>query len=147
MIERVNSVRRWCHSRLVAGTSASDSAAAMTIAPSVGCGTYCMRPVAKTRTRVMTPAPTTPVTCEREPACSATAVRDPLVLTGNPWKKPAAMFAAPIPIISWSPAHPLPPPGGERGGGRHRVREGDDGDGHRSEEQGAEVAPRAPSGG
>ena len=30
------------------------------------------------------------------------------MLTGNPWKKPAAMFAAPIPIISllpstWSP--------------------------------------------
>ena len=62
-----------------------------------------MSPVAKTSTTVMTAAPTTPVTCEREPACSATAVRDPLVLTGKPWKKPAAMFAAPMPIISWSP--------------------------------------------
>ena len=51
----------------------------------------------------MTAAPTTPVTCEREPACSATAVRDPLVLTGKPWKSPAAMLAAPMPIISWSP--------------------------------------------
>ena len=45
-------------------------------------------------------APTTPVSCVFAPACSATAVRDPLVLTGNPWKKPAATFAVPIPIIS-----------------------------------------------
>ena len=52
---------------------------------------------------MITPAPTTPVTWDRDPACSATAVRDPLVLTGKPWKKPAAMFAAPIPTISWLP--------------------------------------------
>jgi hypothetical protein len=45
-------------------------------------------------------APTSPVTCVFAPACSATAVREPLVLTGNPWKNPAAMFDAPIPIIS-----------------------------------------------
>ena len=51
----------------------------------------------------MTAAPTMPVTCEREPACSETAVRDPLVLTGKPWNSPARMFAAPMPIISWSP--------------------------------------------
>ncbi len=51
----------------------------------------------------MTAAPTRPVTCERDPACSATAVREPLVLTGKPWNSPAAMFAAPMPIISWSP--------------------------------------------
>ena len=51
----------------------------------------------------MTAAPTTPVTCEREPACSATAVREPLVLTGKPWNSPAAMLAAPMPTISWSP--------------------------------------------
>ena len=52
---------------------------------------------------VITTAPTTPVTCDRDPAWSATAVRDPLVLTGNPWNRPAPMFAAPIPIISWLP--------------------------------------------
>ena len=52
---------------------------------------------------VITAAPTRPVTWDREPACSATAVRDPLVLTGKPWKKPAAMLAAPMPIISWLP--------------------------------------------
>ena len=38
------------------------------------------------------------------PACSATAVRDPLVLTGKPWNSPAARFAAPIPIISFCPS-------------------------------------------
>ena len=83
--------------------SASDSAAAMTMAPSVGWGTYCISAVAKTRTTAITAAPTTPVTWDREPACSATAVRDPLVLTGKPWKSPAAMLAAPMPIISWLP--------------------------------------------
>jgi hypothetical protein len=75
----------------------------MTMAPRVGWGTYCMTSVANTSTKAMTAAPTTPVTWERDPACSDTAVRDPLVLTGKPWNRPAAMFAAPIPIISWSP--------------------------------------------
>jgi hypothetical protein len=32
---------------------------------------------------------------------SATGVREELLLIGNPWKKPAARFAAPKPIISW----------------------------------------------
>ena len=35
------------------------------------------------------------------PDCSATAVREPLVDTAKPWKNPAAMFAVPMPIISW----------------------------------------------
>ena len=35
------------------------------------------------------------------PARSATAVRDPLVLTGKPVNRPAAMLAVPIPTISW----------------------------------------------
>ena len=52
---------------------------------------------------MITAAPTSPVTCERDPAWSATAVRDPLVLTGKPWKSPAAMLAAPMPTISWLP--------------------------------------------
>ena len=51
----------------------------------------------------MAPAPTRPATWVFAPACSATAVLDPLVLTGNPWNSPAATFAAPIPIISWLP--------------------------------------------
>jgi hypothetical protein len=38
------------------------------------------------------------------PACSATAVRGPQVLTENPWNRPAAMFAAPMPVISRPPS-------------------------------------------
>ena len=84
MIESVNSIRRCRHSRRVPATSAKESAAAMTMAPKVGCGTYCIAEVAKTRTSVITAAPTRPVTWDFERACSATAVRDPLVLTGKP---------------------------------------------------------------
>ena len=36
------------------------------------------------------------------PDCSATAVREPLVEMANPWKRPEATFAAPMPTISWS---------------------------------------------
>ena len=46
-------------------------------------------------------APTTPVTCVRAPAASATGVREELLLMGKPWKKPAARLAAPRPTISW----------------------------------------------
>ena len=35
-------------------------------------------------------------------------MRDPLVLTGNPWKNPAATLAAPIPIISPLPSTSWP---------------------------------------
>jgi hypothetical protein len=52
---------------------------------------------------MMSAAPTTPVSCVRAPERSATAVREALVLTGKPWNRPAAMFAAPMPSISWSP--------------------------------------------
>ena len=45
-------------------------------------------------------APTTPVNCVRDPAASATGVRDELLLMGNPWKNPAARFATPSSIIS-----------------------------------------------
>ena len=83
--------------------SASDSDAAITTAPSAGCGRSRSRPGTSTSISRMSPAPTTPVSWVRAPDCSATAVREPLVLTGKPWKKEAAMFAAPIPIISWLP--------------------------------------------
>ena len=49
----------------------------------------------------MTAAPTRPVICVLAPDWAATAVREPLVLTGNPWNSPAATFEVPIPIISW----------------------------------------------
>ena len=60
-------------------------------------------------------APTRPVTCDFAPACSATAVRDPLVLTGKPWKSPAAMLATPMPSISRFPSisRPLRPANAE----------------------------------
>ena len=50
---------------------------------------------------VIAAAPTRPVSWVFDPDCSATAVREPLVLTGNPWNSPAATLAAPMPIISW----------------------------------------------
>ena len=53
-------------------------------------------------------APTRPVSWVLAPACSATAVREPLVLTGKPWKSPAAMLAAPMPIISRLPSTSWP---------------------------------------
>ena len=102
-IDRLNSVRRWCHSRVVPARSASDRDAAMTTAPRVGCGRSLSSPGTSTSISVMVTAPTTPVSCDLAPACSATAVRDPLVLTGNPWKNEAATLAAPMPTISWLP--------------------------------------------
>ena len=101
--ESMNSVRRWCHSRTVPGTSASDRDAAMTTAASVACGRLRSTPGTSTSMTTIVAAPTTPVTWVLAPACSATAVREPLVLTGKPWKNEAATFAAPIPIISPSP--------------------------------------------
>ena len=56
----------------------------------------------------MSAAPVTPVSCDRAPARSATAVRDALVLTGKPWNRPAARLAAPMPIISWLPCTSWP---------------------------------------
>src|SRR3984885_5922317 len=47
------------------------------------------------------PAPTNDASWDLAPACSTTAVRDPLVDTAKPWRKPAARLAAPMPIISW----------------------------------------------
>ncbi len=108
MRDRRNSVRRCSQSRRTPATSVSDTAAAMTTAPRVGWGTYRMSELAKSRTTAITTAPTIPVTWDREPAWSATAVRDPLVLTGKPWKAPAAMLAAPMPIISWLPSTRTP---------------------------------------
>ena len=50
-------------------------------------------------TATMTP-PTTEANWLFAPACSTTAVRDPLVEIAKPCRHPAARFAAPIPIIS-----------------------------------------------
>ena len=48
-------------------------------------------------------APTTPVSWVREPACSATGVREEEADTGKPPRRPPAIFASPIPDISWLP--------------------------------------------
>ena len=84
--------------------SASDRDAAITTAASVACGRLRSSPGTSTSIRTIAAAPTSPVSCVFAPACSATAVREPLVLTGKPWKKPAPRFAAPMPIISLLPS-------------------------------------------
>ena len=81
--------------------SISDSAAAITIAASAEFGRFASRSGRKSSMIATSAAPTSPVTWLLAPPCSATAVRDPLVETGNPWKSPAKALAAPIPIISW----------------------------------------------
>lgn len=40
-------------------------------------------------------AATTPVSCVRDPADSATGVRELLALMGKPWKRPEATLAIP----------------------------------------------------
>ena len=83
--------------------SASDSDAVITTAASAGCGRFRNRPGTSTIMRMIRAAPTTPVSCVLAPDRSATAVRDPLVLTGKPWNSPAARLATPMPSISWLP--------------------------------------------
>ena len=104
-----NSIRRWCHSRMVPGISARDSEAAITTAASVGCREVAAAARERTRASARSPRPRRRRSAwVLAPDCSATAVRDPLVLTGKPWKNPAATFAAPIPIISPLPSTSCP---------------------------------------
>ena len=73
----------------------------MTTAASAGCG-RSFRSDGRNSNRIATvAAPARPVTCDLEPASSATAVRDALAEIANPWNMPATALAAPIPIISW----------------------------------------------
>jgi hypothetical protein len=55
----------------------------------------CEQVGANTSNSAIEIAPTTPVSCDFEPAATATGVRDALLLTGNPWRKPVARFTAP----------------------------------------------------
>ena len=75
-------------------------AATMRIAASADCGRLRTKPGRNNSMTSTTAADTTPVNCVFAPDCSATAVREPLVLIGNPWKNPASTFAAPIPPSS-----------------------------------------------
>ena len=76
----------------------------MTTAARVGCGRSARSEGNATSISAIIPAPTRPVSCVRDPAFSATAVREPLVLTGKPWNRPAATLAVPMPIISRLPS-------------------------------------------
>lgn len=99
-----NSIRRCDHSLRAAAISASEKAAMTTIAPSTEIGSAESRLGATTSRMRIASAPMRPVTWLRAPALNATAVREPLVLTAKPWKKPASTFAAPMPTISWLPS-------------------------------------------
>ena len=81
--------------------SISESAAAITIAASAELRQVRQQTGQEEQHDATSAAPTSPVTWLLAPLCSATAVREPLVETGNPWKSPAKALAAPIPIISW----------------------------------------------
>ena len=70
----------------------------------MGCGRFRNRPGANNSSSRIAPAPTSPGTWVFAPLLAATAVRDPLVLTGNPSKNPAATFTAPMPMISLLPS-------------------------------------------
>jgi hypothetical protein len=82
-----------------------------------------------------------PVTWDREPACSATAVRDPLVLTGKPWKKSRRDVGGADADHLLVASDPLALASGEGRCRRHGVRERDDRDGERSGEQRRHVTP------
>jgi hypothetical protein len=73
----------------------------MTTAASAAWGRSASRPLRKSSSTATIPAPTTPVSWLLAPACSATAVREALVETANPWKSPEVMLAAPMATISW----------------------------------------------
>ena len=99
-MERRKSERRTRKKTRSAPTSKTRTMAAMTTAASAAVGRFVVRPGAATSSTVMATAPTTPVSCVRDPADSATGVRDALLEMGNPRKKPAARFATPSPMSS-----------------------------------------------
>ena len=72
----------------------------MTTAASAEFGRSARSPLKNTSSSTTTPAPTTPASWLLAPDCSATAVRELLAEMANPRKKPAAMLAEPMPIIS-----------------------------------------------
>ena len=108
MSATAKSVRRCRYSRTDPGISASVTEAAITTAARVGWGRSANSPGRAMSISAMTRAPTRPVTWDLDPALSATAVRELLVLTGNPWNRPAPMFDTPIAIISRLPSTRCP---------------------------------------
>ena len=122
----------------------SERAAAITTAASAVWGRSASSELKNSSSTTTRPAPTRPVTWLLAPDCSATAVREPLVDTAKPWKNPAAMLAAPMPIISWSGFDLVTPPGREARGRGDGVGERHERDAHGGEEQGADVAEARP---
>ena len=76
-------------------------AAVITIAARADCGRLRIKPGTNISITSTAAAATSPVNWVLAPDCSATAVRDPLVLTGNPWNRLASRLADPMPISSW----------------------------------------------
>ncbi len=122
--------------------SASEKDAEMTTAARAGCGRLRSNPGATSSMMRIAVAPTSPVTWVRAPLWKATAVRDPLVLTGKPWKSPAAMLATPTPTISRFTVDLCAGLVGEHGRGGDGVGEGDQGDAKRAGEQQGQVTER-----
>jgi hypothetical protein len=81
--------------RVQTGMSTMDQQATMTIAASVADGRFVGSQGRNRMSAATASAPTTPTSCVRPPAASATGVREALLLTEKPWKKPVAMLAAP----------------------------------------------------
>ncbi|MNE68204.1 hypothetical protein D3C80_1638550 [compost metagenome] len=76
-------------------------AAAITTAASALLGRCCNSLGANSSNDATPNAANTPVSCVRDPAASATGVREELLLTGKPWNSPVARLATPRPTISW----------------------------------------------
>ena len=134
-----HSALRCRHNRTVPGMSASDSDAVITTAARAGLGRFRNRPGTSTIITMITTAPVTPVSWVLAPDRSATAVRDPLVLTGNPWNKPGGQVRHADPDHLAVAVDLLPGAGGERRRRGDRVGQGYQGDPGGPGEQGPEV--------
>ena len=143
--ESTTAERRIIHTLASREKSARESAAAMTTAASAEFGRLARSPLRNTSNMITTPAPTTPASWLLAPDCSATAVRELLAEMANPRKKPAAMLAEPIPIISLfgftrSPRRVLNEVDSSDGVGQGHERDADGGDEQRHDV--VDVGPR-----
>ena len=82
--DKPNSTFRRRYISHMPGRSAKDRQAAMTTAPSAALGRLCNRVGANISSSAIMRAPMSPVACVREPAASATGVRDALLLIEKP---------------------------------------------------------------
>ena len=100
MTERSRALLRTRQYLASARRSNNERAAPMSTAASADWGRSASRELKNNSKAATITAPTTDASCDLAPACSTTAVRDPLVDTANPCKKPEKRLAAPMPIIS-----------------------------------------------